>query len=51
MFDGDTVYAMSNGKVPADINTVGIMAANAMAAAIARAARPQGPTYGVAAAE
>ena len=51
MFDGDTVYAMSNGKVPADINTVGIMAAKAMAAAIARAARPQGPTYGVAAAE
>ena len=47
MFDGDTVYAMSNGSVPSDINTVGVLAAEVMAQAIARAARPEGPSYGI----
>ena len=47
MFDGDTVYAMSSGSVPSDINTVGVLAAEVMARAIARAARPEGEAYGV----
>ena len=47
MFDGDTVYAMSSGSVPSDINTVGVLAAEVMAQAIARAARPEGPSYGI----
>lgn len=47
MFDGDTVYAMSNGSIPSDINTVGVLAAEVMAKAIARAARPEGPSYGI----
>ena len=51
MFDGDSIYAMSNGSVPSDINTVGILAAEAMARAIAAAARPQGPAYGLRKAE
>lgn len=51
MFDGDSVYAMSNGSVPSDINTVGVLAARVMAEAIARAGRPDGPDYGVMKAE
>ena len=47
MFDGDTVYAMSSGSVPSDINTVGVLTAEVMAQAIARAARPEGPSYGI----
>lgn len=36
--DGDTIYAASAGSVPADINMVGTLAAEVMAAAIQKAA-------------
>jgi len=37
MADGDTIYAVSVGSVPADINATGALAAEVMAAAIQRA--------------
>ncbi len=40
MADGDTIYAASVGKVPADINVAGTLAALAMEEAIARAVPP-----------
>ena len=39
MADGDSIYAVSVGRVPADINLVGPMSAYVMAKAIANAAR------------
>ena len=39
MADGDSIYAVSVGSVPADINLVGPMSAYVMAKAIANAAR------------
>ena len=39
--DGDTVYAMSVGHIPADINLVGTLAAHVMAEAICRAVLPK----------
>lgn len=40
MADGDSIYAVSMGKVPADINVTGTLAAEVMAEAILRAAKP-----------
>lgn len=37
MFDGDTIFAMACGKVDADVNTIGFVAANVMEQAIVRA--------------
>ena len=38
MWDGDTIFALSRGDLEADINLVALMAAEAMAAAVRRAA-------------
>ncbi|MBO4360523.1 MAG: P1 family peptidase [Eubacteriaceae bacterium] len=43
--DGDTVFTLSTSKVPADINSVGILAARAAEAAIIDAVKSAG-TYG-----
>lgn len=40
MADGDSIYAVSMGTVSADLNVTGTMAAEVMAEAILRAARP-----------
>ncbi len=37
MWDGDTIFALSKGNLKADLNLVGLMAAEAMAAAVRRA--------------
>jgi L-aminopeptidase/D-esterase-like protein len=39
MFDGDTVFALSVGEHAADINVLGVAAADAVAQAILRAVR------------
>ena len=39
MFDGDSIYVMASGKVQADINTVGTLAADVMAEAVRRAGK------------
>jgi L-aminopeptidase/D-esterase-like protein len=39
MIDGDTIFALSTGRRPADVSTVGAYAAEAVAQAIVRAAR------------
>lgn len=39
MFDGDIVFALSKGDREADLNTLGVMAADAVAQAIVRAVR------------
>jgi L-aminopeptidase/D-esterase-like protein len=39
MADGDTVFALSCGELPADINTLGVAAAEALAQAVLRAVR------------
>ncbi|MDU1828498.1 P1 family peptidase [Anaerococcus sp.] len=36
-FDGDTIFALSTNEIEADLNMVGVMAANAMSRAIANA--------------
>lgn len=38
-FDGDSIFAMSVGSVPADLNTVGILAADAVAHAVRKAVK------------
>ncbi len=38
MFDGDTIFALSKGNIKADVNLVGLMAAEAVAGAVERAA-------------
>lgn len=45
--DGDSIYALSVGEVPGDVNVVGAMAALAMEKAIARAVRASKSAYGV----
>ena len=47
MADGDSIYALSTGDVPGDVNTVGVMAALAMERAIVRAVRAARPAYGL----
>jgi len=37
MWDGDTIFSLSRGELQADINTVGLMAAEAMENAVRRA--------------
>ncbi len=37
MWDGDTIFALSRGEVSADVNIVGLMAAEAVAVAVERA--------------
>lgn len=45
--DGDSIYALSVGEVPADVNVVGAMAAMAMEKAIGRATRAAVGAYGL----
>ena len=45
--DGDSIYALSLGQVPGDVNVVGAMAAMAMERAIVRAVRAAGSAYGL----
>lgn len=45
--DGDSIYALSVGEIPGDVNVIGAMAALAMEKAIARAVRASGSAYGV----
>ena len=45
MFDGDMVFALSTGEAQADVNTLGIAAAEAVAQAVVRAVR-NAPTMG-----
>jgi L-aminopeptidase/D-esterase-like protein len=47
MFDGDSIYALGSGKVSADLNTAGTLAADVMAEAIRRAAVISGRDYGL----
>ena len=39
MFDGDTIFALSTGTLPADVTTVGSVAADLLALAVARVGR------------
>ena len=47
MADGDSIYALSTGDLPGDVNVVGAMAALAMERAIVRAVRAARPAYGL----
>jgi L-aminopeptidase/D-esterase-like protein len=42
MFDGDTIFSLSTGAIQADVTTVGSVAAELLARAIARVGRMQG---------
>ena len=44
--DGDSIYAVSTGSIPGDVNLVGTMAAYAMERAIVRAATSATSAYG-----
>lgn len=46
MFDGDTIFALSTGKVDADINVVGMLAARVMEQAIIKAVKEAAPLHG-----
>ena len=45
--DGDSIYALSVGDVPCDVNIIGTMAAIAMERAIVRAVRMAKTAYGI----
>jgi len=45
--DGDSIYAISTGNLPSDVNVVGAMAALAMEKAIIRAAKASKSAYGL----
>ena len=45
--DGDSIYAVSTGQIPGDVNVVGTMAALAMEKAIVRATRAAESAYGL----
>ena len=45
--DGDTVFAMTTNKVPADLTLVSIMAVKALSAAIVDAIKSAEPMYGL----
>ena len=47
MIDGDVVFALSCGDKSADVNLVGALAADALADAIACAARAAAPAFGL----
>ena len=47
MADGDSIYALSTGDLPGDVNVVGAMAAKAMERAILRAVRSAESAYGL----
>ena len=45
--DGDSIYALSVGSVPGDVNLVGALAAQAMEMAILRAVQTAKSAYGL----
>jgi len=45
--DGDSIYALSTGGLPGDVNAVGALAAYVMERAIVRAVKAAGPAYGL----
>jgi L-aminopeptidase/D-esterase-like protein len=47
MFDGDTIFAMSLGKVAADLSVIGLMAARAMERAVVAAVTHAHPLFGI----
>jgi L-aminopeptidase/D-esterase-like protein len=47
MYDGDTIFALSTGSVPADVNVIGAFAAEALAEAIVRAVQTAQPAGGL----
>jgi len=47
MVDGDTIFALSTGKVEADINVVGLLAAKAVETAVLRAVKMADPLLGL----
>lgn len=47
MLDGDTIFTMAYGDVPADVNIVGALAAETFAAAVLRAVRMAQPAGGL----
>lgn len=46
MFDGDTIFTMATGKVEADVNSVGLLAARVMEQAVLRAVKLAAPLGG-----
>ncbi len=46
MFDGDTIFTLSSNKVKADINVVGLLAAQVMEKAIIKAVKEADSSYG-----
>ena len=47
MFDGDTIFALSSGKAPANVSVIGMVAAEVVARAIRRACRAATSLAGV----
>ena len=47
MADGDSIYAVSTGRIPGDVNLIGSMAAYVMERAIVRAVRSAQGAYGL----
>lgn len=47
MLDGDTIFTVATGKIPADITLVGMLSARAVAQAVLRAARKAGSLLGL----
>ncbi len=47
MFDGDTIFTMGSGEINADINTVGILAKNAVEKAVVNAIKKATPLHGI----
>jgi len=47
LLDGDTIFALATGSIPADVNAVGAFAAEAVAAAIRSGVRCASPLAGV----
>jgi L-aminopeptidase/D-esterase-like protein len=46
IFDGDTIFTMATGKVEADINVVGFLAARTMERAVVNAVKSAESAYG-----
>lgn len=46
MFDGDTIFTMATGKIEADLNTIGFLAASVMEKAIVKAVKSANSMYG-----
>jgi len=47
MFDGDTIFSLATGKVEADVNVVGLLAARVMERAVVAAVKKATPLCGL----